>query len=165
MNCYFIYIKPTTGNINPESEMYISSEVWQGLLGVVTSLEYLGQTLSSCDNNLPVVEQNLQKARGKWGRLAKILGREGADRRMTGGFMWRWCKWCLYLVPIHDHWSPGYINTWRISTTVWCGGWRSWAPKFNRMWHGCINPLGRCWQRCGWRIPGCILTDVAVYIA
>ena len=25
----------------------------------------------------------------KWGRLAKILVREGADRRMVGRFMWR----------------------------------------------------------------------------
>ena len=55
-------------------------------MGVVTSSDYLGRTLSSSDIDLPVVEQNLQNAQGKWGRLAKIWGREGADRRMTGRF-------------------------------------------------------------------------------
>ena len=31
-----------------------------------------------------MVEQNLWRARGKWGNLTKILGREGADKRKTG---------------------------------------------------------------------------------
>ena len=49
-------------------------------------LRYLGQTLLSLENNWPVVEQNLRGARGKWGRLENILGREGADRRTVGRF-------------------------------------------------------------------------------
>ena len=53
---------------------------------MVTSFEYLGRTLSSSDNDLPATGQNLHNAQGKWGRLAKILGSEGADRRMTGRF-------------------------------------------------------------------------------
>ena len=32
------------------------------------------------------MRQNLQRARGKWGKLAKILGREGADRKKVGRF-------------------------------------------------------------------------------
>ena len=36
---------------------------------------YLGQTLSSTDNNWPEVERNLRGAWGKWGRRVKILGR------------------------------------------------------------------------------------------
>ena len=56
------------------------------MLGGVTSLDYLGRTLSSYEKYLPAAEQNLQNAQGKWGRLAKILGSEGADRRMTGRF-------------------------------------------------------------------------------
>ena len=32
------------------------------------------------------MRQNLQRARGKWGQLAKILGREGADRKKVGRF-------------------------------------------------------------------------------
>ena len=41
--------------------------------------------LSSTDNNFPAVEQNLHRARGKWGHLAKILGMEGVDNTMKGG--------------------------------------------------------------------------------
>ena len=47
---------------------------------------YLVRTLSSSDDNFPAVERILQRARGKWGCLAKILGREGEDRRTTGRF-------------------------------------------------------------------------------
>ena len=31
-------------------------------------------------------KQNLRRARGKWGQLTNILGREGADRRTLGRF-------------------------------------------------------------------------------
>ena len=55
------------------------------LLTAVPSFNYLGQTLSSSDNNWPEVEQNLRRARGKWGLLAKILGSEGVYRRPVGG--------------------------------------------------------------------------------
>ena len=40
----------------------------------------------SSDKDWPAVEQNLQRARENWGQLANILGREGADRRMSGKF-------------------------------------------------------------------------------
>ena len=53
-------------------------------LMAVSSLRYLGRTLSSTDENWPAVERNFQRARGKWGRLTKILGREGADKRTAG---------------------------------------------------------------------------------
>ena len=33
-----------------------------------------------------MVEQNLRRARGKWVRLANILGREGSDKRTAGRF-------------------------------------------------------------------------------
>ena len=47
---------------------------------------YLGQMLSSTDNDWKEVELNLQRERGKWGRLKKILVREGADKRTAGRF-------------------------------------------------------------------------------
>ena len=40
--------------------------------------------LLSSDNNFPAAEQNMYKERGKWGGLENLLGREGADRRITG---------------------------------------------------------------------------------
>ena len=50
------------------------------------SFEYLGRTWSFSEDDCPEVEHNIQRARGKWGRLANILGREVANRRTTGRF-------------------------------------------------------------------------------
>ena len=55
-------------------------------LTAVTYFKYLGQALSSCNNDWPIVEQNLHRAQRKWGRLVKIFGREGMDMRMEGIF-------------------------------------------------------------------------------
>ena len=55
-------------------------------LTAVSLLRYLGRMLSSSNNDWPEVEWNLWRERGKWGRLAKILGREGADRKMARRF-------------------------------------------------------------------------------
>ena len=55
-------------------------------LMAVSSFRYLGKTLSSTDNDWPAVGWNLWRAQEKWGQLTKILGREGADKRMTGWF-------------------------------------------------------------------------------
>ena len=52
----------------------------------VSSFRYLGKILLSSDNYWPEVEQNLWRAWGKWGRLSKILGREGYGRRTTERF-------------------------------------------------------------------------------
>ena len=46
----------------------------------------MGRTLSSSENDWLAAEQNLRWEQGKWGQLAKILGREGADRIMAGRF-------------------------------------------------------------------------------
>ena len=53
-------------------------------LTAVSSFRFLGRTLSSTDDDWPEVEQNFRRAQGKWGRLEKILGREGADKGMSG---------------------------------------------------------------------------------
>ena len=55
-------------------------------LTAVSLLRYLGQTLSSADDDWPVVERNLRRAQGKWGRMAELLGREVADRITVGRF-------------------------------------------------------------------------------
>ena len=47
---------------------------------------YLGQKFSSSSDNWPSVERNRQRVQGKWGRLAKILGRVGLNRRTVGKF-------------------------------------------------------------------------------
>ena len=40
----------------------------------------------STDDDWPAVARNLQKARATWGRLARILGREGADPKVSRNF-------------------------------------------------------------------------------
>ena len=45
----------------------------------VTEFRYLGRLLTATDNDWPAVAGNIKKARRSWGRLAKVLGREGAD--------------------------------------------------------------------------------------
>ena len=42
--------------------------------------------LLSSDDNWAAVEQNLQWSWGKWGKMVKILGRDGVDRRTAGIF-------------------------------------------------------------------------------
>ena len=55
-------------------------------LTAVYLFRYLGQTLPSNDDDWLTVEQNLRRAREKWGRQTKILGREGEDKRTAGKF-------------------------------------------------------------------------------
>ena len=49
----------------------------------VTEFKYLGRVLTSIDDDWPAVAGNIRKARANWGRLARILGREGADLKVT----------------------------------------------------------------------------------
>ena len=53
---------------------------------MVKELRYLGRILTSTDDDWPAVARNLQKARVTWGRLARILGREGADPKVSRNF-------------------------------------------------------------------------------
>ena len=55
-------------------------------LSAVPLFKYLGRIFSSSVDNWLSVKQNLRRAWGKWGRLAKILVREISDRRKTGHF-------------------------------------------------------------------------------
>jgi hypothetical protein len=52
----------------------------------VNTFRYLGRPLSMTDEDWPAVYRNLTKARAKWGRLARVLTREGACPRTAGKF-------------------------------------------------------------------------------
>ena len=52
----------------------------------VTEFRYLGRILTNIEKNWPAVARNLRKARVTWGRLARILGREGADPKVSHNF-------------------------------------------------------------------------------
>ena len=48
----------------------------------MTEFKYLGRVLTEVDNDWPVVVGNLGKVRRSWGRLDRVLGREGADPKV-----------------------------------------------------------------------------------
>ena len=59
-------------------------EAYGTQLEAVTSFKYLGRILTTGDDDCPAVAGNLGKARKSWGRLKRILRREGADKRVSG---------------------------------------------------------------------------------
>ena len=52
----------------------------------VPTFQYLGRPLDQTDDDWPAVRQNIMRARSVWGRLGKILGREGADPKVSARF-------------------------------------------------------------------------------
>ena len=52
----------------------------------VLEFRYLRRLLTATDNDWPAVAGNIQKERVSWGRLARVLGREGADPKMSRSF-------------------------------------------------------------------------------
>ena len=52
----------------------------------VTDFCYLGQLLTATDDDWPAVVGNIRKVRVSWGRLARVLGREGADPKVSRSF-------------------------------------------------------------------------------
>ena len=52
----------------------------------VTEFCYLGRLLTATDDDWPAVAGNIWKARVSWGRLARVLGREGADPEVSQSF-------------------------------------------------------------------------------
>ena len=52
----------------------------------VTEFSYLGRVMTNTDDDWPAVAGNLRKARVSWGRLTRILGREGADPKVSRSF-------------------------------------------------------------------------------
>ena len=49
----------------------------------MSEFRYLGRLLTAIDDDWPAVAGNIRKARVSWGRLARVLGREGADPKMS----------------------------------------------------------------------------------
>ena len=61
-------------------------EVYGKQLQSVPSFQYLGRTLTAGDDDWLAVAGNLGKARKIWGRLQRILSREGATKIVSGKF-------------------------------------------------------------------------------
>ena len=49
----------------------------------VSEFRYLGRLLTATDDDWPAMAGNIRKARVNWGRLARVLGREGADPKVS----------------------------------------------------------------------------------
>ena len=52
----------------------------------LTEFRYLGRILTATGDDWPAVAGNIKKARRILGRLAKVLGREGADHKVSRTF-------------------------------------------------------------------------------
>ena len=52
----------------------------------VSEFKYLGRILMATDDDWQAVVRNLGKARRSWGRLSRVLGREGADPKVSRAF-------------------------------------------------------------------------------
>ena len=53
---------------------------------MVMDFRYLGRLFTATDNDWPEVAGNIKKARRSWGRLAQVLGRKGADHKVSRTF-------------------------------------------------------------------------------
>ena len=61
-------------------------EAYGGQLESVSRFTYLGRVVTAGDDDWLAVAGNLKKARKSWGRLSRILEREGATARRSGTF-------------------------------------------------------------------------------
>ena len=64
----------------------IAFEAYDKQLEAVPSFKYLGRIITVWDDDRPEVTGNLMKVRKSWGRLKRVLSREGADKRISGNF-------------------------------------------------------------------------------
>ena len=55
-------------------------------MDAVSEFRYLRRLLTATDDDWPVVDGNIKKSRRKWGRLARVLGREEADPKVSQTF-------------------------------------------------------------------------------
>ena len=63
-----------------EQEFTIYGEVLQR----TATFKYLGRPMSRVDSDWPAMHRNLRRARQKWARASKILGRQGASPKTCG---------------------------------------------------------------------------------
>ena len=54
----------------------------------VSEFRYLGRLLTATDDDWPVVAGNIRKAQVSWGRLARVLGREGGRPKGVTEFLY-----------------------------------------------------------------------------
>ena len=55
-------------------------------MAAVSEFRYLGRLLTATDDDWPAVAGNIWKAQMRWGRLARVLGMEEADPKVSLSF-------------------------------------------------------------------------------
>ena len=53
---------------------------------MLSEFRYLGRILTATDDDWPAVVGNIRKVWVRWGRLARVLGREEADPKVSQSF-------------------------------------------------------------------------------
>ena len=69
----------------------------------VTEFRYTGREKTAGDYDWHAVLGNLQMARKSWGRMSRILSREGADTKVSGNFPRRRPRPCCCLGRIRGY--------------------------------------------------------------
>ena len=73
-----------------ETEMWENSErafhAYGKPMEAVSEFRYLRRLLTATNNDWPALARKIQKAQVSWGRLARVLGREGADPKASRSF-------------------------------------------------------------------------------
>ena len=82
-------------------------EVYGKPLEMVSTFKYLGRAMTAGDDDWPALAGNLLKAQRSWGRLSRIISREGADARVSETFSRQWCRRCCCLGRRHGYLPQG----------------------------------------------------------
>ena len=102
----------------------------------VPSFKYLGQIMTVGDDDWPAVIGNLVKSRKSWGRMKRVLIREGANKRISGTFFKEVVQQVLLF------WAETWVFTPRIERALdsfmhgaarritWRQPWRGWDRKW-----------------------------------
>ena len=64
----------------------VEFEALGSVLGKVHEFRYLGRILTERDSDWPALRRNLSRARQRWGRISRLLAREGATPTVSGNF-------------------------------------------------------------------------------
>ena len=96
------------------------------------SFKYLGRILTTGDYDWPAVAGNLGKARKSWGRLQRIIIREGKNKRVSGNFF----KAVVQQVILFG------AETWVVTPRM--------ERALNAFMHGAVIRITGRQQRRGW---------------
>lgn len=72
------FAKRVADKVNKETVKDMVFTVYGGPIEIVTEFKYLGRVVEKQDDDWPAVNRNIRRAQFAWGKLRRILSREGA---------------------------------------------------------------------------------------